>query len=252
MSRGYGATVAATPVTVPVEQARNDSVTSAVFSLGARVVAVWFGALSLLNVLAGLRNAAFAPNIWWIDLRLLPEPLGGIVIVAVGTALVAHGVRPASPGWRRATSIGIVGLVGLIVVWNAIGYYRVWDIGTIEPRSPVPLSLLIVILLGLIVLSMLRPSPTTPRKTVIAIVATVSLLFVVGLPMLQIAFFGTTDYRRPADAIVVFGARVRPDGTPSIRLANRVITASEVYHQGLADTIVMTGGIEPTGSTRRS
>ena len=69
----------------------------------------------------------------------------------------------------------------------------------------------------------------------------------VALPLLQIGFFGTTDYRRPADAIVVFGARVRSDGTPSMTLANRVITASDLYREGLADTVVMTGGIEPSG-----
>ena len=239
--------VAATPVTLPVEQTRGDVGFSEVVHLGARVLAVWFGALSMLNVLAALRNPAFDPNIWWIDLRFLPDPVGAVLMAAVGTMLVAHGVRPATPGWRRTASIVLVAAVELIVVWNAIGYYRVWDTGSIEPRSPVPLSLVIALLLGLIILSMLRPAPTIPRRTAIATVAAVSLVFVVGLPLLQIAFFGTTDYRRPADAIVVFGARVRLDGTPSITLANRVLTASEVYRQGLADTIVMTGGIEPTG-----
>ena len=61
------------------------------------------------------------------------------------------------------------------------------------------------------------------------------------------AFFGTTDYRRPADVVVVFGARVRNDGAPSLTLANRVTTAVELYRDGLVDTVVMTGGIEPSG-----
>jgi len=65
--------------------------------------------------------------------------------------------------------------------------------------------------------------------------------------MLQIAFFGTTDYRRPADAIVVFGANVNADGTASIVLADRVSTATELYREGLAPTIVMTDGVEPSG-----
>jgi uncharacterized SAM-binding protein YcdF (DUF218 family) len=247
VSSGYGATVAATPVAVPVEQAQGDSGIPEVLNLVARVLAAWFGALSLLNVLAGLRNPAFDPNIWWVDVRFLPGPVGGVLMVAVGTALVAHGIRPASPGWRRTASIVVVAVVELIVVRNAIGYYRVWGTGSIEPLSPVPLSLVIAILLGLVVLSMLRPAPTIQPREAIATVAAISLIFVAGLPLLQIAFIGSTDYRRPADAIVVFGARVRLDGTPSITLANRVITASEVYRQGLADTIVMTGGIEPTG-----
>ncbi|MGH2640248.1 MAG: YdcF family protein [Actinomycetota bacterium] len=239
--------MAATPVTLPIEQARGHAGLSEVLHLGARVLAVWFGALSLLNTLAAIRNPAFDPNIWWIDLRFLPDPVGGALMAAVGTLLLAHGVRPSSPGWRRTASIVVVAVVELIVVWNVIGYYRVWGTGSIDPQSPVPLSLLIAILLGLVVLSMLRPAPTIPRRIAIATVAAVSLVFVVGLPLLQIGFFGTTDYRRAADAIVVFGARVRLDGTPSITLANRVLTASEVYREGLADTIVMTGGVEPTG-----
>jgi uncharacterized SAM-binding protein YcdF (DUF218 family) len=246
VSRGYGANVAATPVAGPIARA-DSSFAIGVAALGARVLAFSFGVLSLLNVLASLRNPAFDPNVWWIDLRSLPGFVASVLMVVAGTLLVAHGLRPAAEGWRRWASPRIVSIVGLVALWNAAAYYLVWDAARIAPRSPVPLSLVIAILLGLIVLSMVWPAPTLPRRSAIPVVAAVSLAFVVGLPLLQIAFFGTTDYRRPADAIVVFGARVRPDGTPSITLANRVLTGSELYRQGLADTIVMTGGIEPTG-----
>jgi vancomycin permeability regulator SanA len=215
--------------------------------LSARVLAFWFGALTLVNVAARLRNPAFDPNIWWIDLRFLPDAVALVLLVVAGAFLVAHGVRPVTAGWRRTASLTVVGAVGVVALWNVVGYYRIWDVGWIEPQSPVPLSLVIAIALGFIVSSMLRPAPAVSGRTAIIIVAAVSLAFVVGLPLLQIAFFGTTDYRRPADAIVVFGARVRLNGTPSITLANRVITASELYRQGLADTVVMTGGIEPSG-----
>ena len=238
--------MAATPVAGPI--ARGDSSFAVgVAALGARVLAFSFGALSLLNVLASLRDPAFDPNIWWIDLRFLPGVIAGAVMVVAGALLVAHGLRPATEGWRRWASVRVVTIIGLVALWNAADYYLVWDAARIAPRIPVPLSLVIAILLGAIAISMLRPAPPLPRRTVIPVVAAVSLAFVIGLPLLQIAFFGTTDYRRPADAIVVFGARVRPDGTPSITLANRVLTASELYRQGMADTIVMTGGIEPTG-----
>jgi uncharacterized SAM-binding protein YcdF (DUF218 family) len=238
--------MAAAPVAGPIT--RGDSILpGGVAALCARVLAFSFGALSLLNVLASVRHPAFDPNIWWIDLRSLPNVFAGALMVVVGTLLVAHGLRPAAEGWRRWTSVRIVTLLGLVALWNAVDYYLVWDAARIAPRSPVPLSLVIAVLIGLIVLSMLGPAPVVPRRTAVPVVAAVSLAFVVGLPLLQIAFFGTTDYRRPADAIVVFGARVRPDGTPSLTLANRVLTASELYRQGLADTIVMTGGLEPTG-----
>jgi uncharacterized SAM-binding protein YcdF (DUF218 family) len=213
----------------------------------ARVLAFWFGSLSLVNVMAGLSHPAFDPNIWWIDLRFMSKLAGQLLLLAIGGLLVWHGLRPASGGWRRTLSLVAVAIVAVVAFLNAITYYRIWDTGAIAPRSPVPLSLLIAILLGLIWFSIIRPAPSPTRRTSYAAIAVVSLAFVSGLPLLQMAFFGTTDYRRPADAVVVFGARVRSDGAASLTLANRVRTASELYREGLTDMIVMTGGIEPTG-----
>ena len=55
-------------------------------------------------------------------------------------------------------------------------------------------------------------------------------------------FFGTTDYRRPADAAVVFGARVYASGAPSPLLADRIRTGIELYRSGLVSVLVMSGG----------
>jgi vancomycin permeability regulator SanA len=213
----------------------------------ARVLASWFGSLSLVNVLAALGQPGFDANTWWIDLRLIPRPAGQLLLLAVGALLVAHGLRSATGGWRRIVSLVAIAIAAIVASMNAIAYYRIWDSGAIAPRSPLPLSLLVAIVLGLIWLSILRPAPSPSRRVSSTAIAAVSLAFVTGLPLLQMAFFGTTDYRRPADAVVVFGARVRSDGTASLTLANRVTTASELYRERLADTIVLTGGIEPTG-----
>jgi uncharacterized SAM-binding protein YcdF (DUF218 family) len=231
----------------PVARARGAVALGGVAGLSARVLAFWFGALGLVNVVASIRHPAFDPNIWWIDLRFLPKVGGQLLLVTAGALLLAHALRPVASGWRRTASLVAVATVGIVASVNAAAYYTVWDAGTIAPRSPVPLSLLIAVLLSFIWVSMLRPSPPTPRRTSVEVVAAVSLAFVAGLPLLQMAFFGTTDYRRPADAAVVFGARVRNDGAPSLTLANRVRTASELYREGLVDTVVMTGGIDPSG-----
>jgi uncharacterized SAM-binding protein YcdF (DUF218 family) len=218
-----------------------------VAGLSARVLAFWFGSLCLVNVLAGLRHPAFDPNIWWIDLRFVPKPAAQVLPLMVGGLLVWQGLRPATGGWRRTASLVAVAVAATVASMNAIAYYRIWETGGIAPRSPVPLSLLIAILLGLIWFSIVRPAPSPSRRASSMAIAAVSLAFATGLPLLQMAFFGTMDYRRPADAVVVFGARVRSDGAASLTLANRVRTASELYREGLTDTIVMTGGIEPTG-----
>jgi vancomycin permeability regulator SanA len=231
----------------PWARVRGTLALGGVAGLSARVLAFWFGSLCLMNILAGLRHPSFDPNIWWIDMRFLPRPAGQLLLSAVGALLLAHGVRPVTGGWRRHASLAAVAVTVLVASMNAVAYYRIWNAGTIEPRSPVPLSFLIAVLLSFIWVSMLRPSRPVASRTSRTVLVAVSLAFLTGLPLLQMAFFGTTDYRRPADAVVVFGARVKSDGTPSLTLANRVITASELYRDGLVDTVVMTGGIEPSG-----
>ncbi|MBQ7288548.1 MAG: YdcF family protein [Clostridia bacterium] len=44
-----------------------------------------------------------------------------------------------------------------------------------------------------------------------------------------------------ADCILVLGAGVRPDGTPSLMLQDRLNTAVELYNAGLCDKILMSG-----------
>ncbi len=240
--------VVATPLdTGSIASVRAGVALRGIAGLSARVLAAWFGSLCVLNVLAGLRHPTFDPNIWWIDLRFLPKQGGQLLLLAVGALLVAHGLRPATGGRRRDASIVAVAVAGIVAAMNALAYYWIWDAGTIAPRSPVPLSLVIGVLLALIAVSMIQPAAPVDRRTALEVVAAMSLVFVIGLPLLQMAFFGTTDYRRPADAVVVFGARVRNDGAPSLTLANRVTTAAELYRDGLVDTVVMTGGIEPSG-----
>ena len=55
-------------------------------------------------------------------------------------------------------------------------------------------------------------------------------------------FFGKTDYRRPADAAVVLGARAYADGRPSDALADRVRTACGLYQDGLVRRLIFSGG----------
>jgi len=45
------------------------------------------------------------------------------------------------------------------------------------------------------------------------------------------------------DAIIVAGCRVMPDGTPSDALADRVTLAAQLWHDGVAPTLILTGGV---------
>jgi uncharacterized SAM-binding protein YcdF (DUF218 family) len=60
---------------------------------------------------------------------------------------------------------------------------------------------------------------------------------------------GVVDDARPADVIVVLGARVQPDGTASPTLRARVEHAVELYRRGLAAKVLFSGGVGDFGSS---
>jgi len=53
---------------------------------------------------------------------------------------------------------------------------------------------------------------------------------------------GLQDRAQPADAIVVLGAQVEPDGQPGPDLYVRTLHATQLYERGLAPYLVCTGG----------
>jgi len=175
------------------------------------------GCLGLFTLLS-LRGAE---NLWWIDLR----PLPALVLGAVAAALLAHSWRP-----RRWTRVALA-ILAAAALLNTARYYRL----PLVEAPPLPFSALVATLLALAAWS---PPLRHPHLAGTAMV----LALGVGLPLAQAWFFGKTDYRREADAIVVFGARVYADGRPSDSLRDRVRTGVELYHAGLAPRIVMSGG----------
>ncbi len=71
------------------------------------------------------------------------------------------------------------------------------------------------------------------------------------LLLLHLFSFGLTDYARPAEAIVVFGARVYGDGTPSLALEDRVRHGARLYREGIAPALVLSGAADETPVMRR-
>ncbi len=76
-----------------------------------------------------------------------------------------------------------------------------------------------------------------------------ALLLLLVLALLGCAFLawqvdrlGRQDQARPADAIVVLGARVNADGSPGSDLTSRTYHAVDLWKQGIAPYIICTGG----------
>jgi len=211
----------------------------------SRGLALFLGGFSLLNLLGELRFPGFDANHWWIDFRPVELVAVRIFLCIVSIFLLAYSLRPKLSAWRRkVTSILTAILLG-ITTWNILHFHILLNRGTIIARFPVAFSLLVSIALAIILISLtLRPKSfylNNPFSSKLILTATL-LICLIGFPLGQMFCFGKTDYRRQADTIVVFGARVYADGRPSDALADRVRTGCHLYLDGLADRLIFSGG----------
>jgi vancomycin permeability regulator SanA len=219
----------------------------------ARALALFFGGFGLLNTLAGLRLPGLDANLWWIDLRALPELPTKFFLLLASLCLIGLAFRPPQSFVRRILTMISTGLLAAVSIWNTCEFYSLLAHGTIRPLIPVPLSLFIFVVLVLILRVASRPPP--PSRISLRVVAAFAICLVC-FPLAQMICFGKTDYRRPADAAVVFGARAYADGRPSDALADRVRTACQLYRDGLAKKLIFSGGpgdgaVHETESMRR-
>jgi uncharacterized SAM-binding protein YcdF (DUF218 family) len=206
-----------------------------------RGLALFFAFFTLLNLAGALRSPGFNANHWWIDVGYLPTFASHTVLLIASLGLLAFGIGyPNLYIVRRA--IGVLSFaLAAAVFWNVIVFYGMWLLGRIHPGMWVPLSLVLSMVFSFIVRATFLPwkvAGTGPRLLLGMTFLTSFVLF----PLAQMYCFGETDYRRKADAIVVFGALVNADGTPSQALADRVRTGVDLYKQHLAGVLIFSGG----------
>lgn len=208
--------------------------------------ALFYGVFSLANAVAALR-AGVTEDLWWIDLRGAPAWVsGGVWLLAA--ALVGYGVTPNASALRRRITIAASGMLAVAAAWNATGFYAAWADGLIAPAVPLPFSALVALSFVFVGVVAARPMPPA-RRSVLEHAGTlcVVLILTIAFPLAHVAFFGTTDYRREADAAVVLGAKVHADGRLSVSLEDRVRTAADLYSEGLVGTLIMSGGVGESG-----
>ncbi len=199
-------------------------------STTARALALFIGLFSLINLLARLRL-----NIWWIDFAPLPPLAAHLIIGAAALALVAWSLRPSAV--PLALSMALVGVLLAASLWNVVRFYALWADGSVHPGCWFPLSIAVAAALALVLIGMRRP----PEPANAMLFALVFAAAPVAFPLAQMMCFGQTDYRRPADAAVVFGARAYANGSCSTALADRVRTAVALYREGTVRTLVFSG-----------
>ncbi|MHC4735303.1 MAG: YdcF family protein [Planctomycetota bacterium] len=211
----------------------------------SRGLALFLGGFSLLNLLGELRFPGFDANHWWIDFRPAETVAVQVFLCLVSIFLLAYSLRPKLSAWRRKITSTLTAILLVITIWNMLHFHILLYKGTIKAGFPVAFSLIVSTALAIVLIALaLRPKSFYYNKALSSkIVFTITLLIcLVGFPLGQMFCFGKTDYRRQADTIVVFGARVYADGRPSDALADRVRTGCSLYLDGLADRMIFSGG----------
>jgi len=165
----------------------------------------------------GLLSLTGGETLWWIDIRPLPQWL----VAIPGAILLAH----ALTGRLNRTATVTAAALAAIALWNTLYYY------TLPSVPPLPLSLPIAGLLALAAV------PGRPRFTL----ATAALLLAL-FPLAHVFTFGRTSYARPADWVVVPGARCYADGRPTQTLRERVRTGCRLWREGYAPKLFLSGG----------
>jgi vancomycin permeability regulator SanA len=216
---------------------------SAIVSVAARGAALFLAIFTLIGLIGELRGRATDLSLWWVDIRDLADIVRLPLLAVFAATLFLWAVRFA-PGTRLRRAMVAACVLFAVLATRDIGrYVSVLGSGLVHASTPVPLSAVIAVGLALLAIAARRRRESEPvsRRNAIALIAAAACWAFV-FPLAQMLFFGTTDYRRPADAAIIFGARVYASGRPSPLLADRIATGVELYRTGLVGTLVMSGG----------
>ena len=208
-----------------------------------RGLALFAGCSAALNGAGERLHPGYDTSPLWLDLRGLDDAWQGVLQWSFALLMLVFAIRPDAGRWRRGATAA---LLTAVVVKALVDVARVWWLASADRIAlgfPVPVSLFVAGAGVWLLVAVLRTQPKRSGEAVeLAAAVGVAGCAAVGFALLQMLCFGGTDYRRPADAAVVFGARAYADGRPSLALADRVGTAARLYHQGLVRELILSGG----------
>jgi vancomycin permeability regulator SanA len=219
-----------------------------------RGIALFLGVFGLTNLLGEFVSPGFDANLWWIDLPGCSDFWERAFLGWSALCLLWYaGTRSLSFQGKIVQTLTLLTLFEASV-WNAATVSNLIAASEIQCRSPVSFSACVTVALALVLCGIWStrsrshaPSTSMPPRRfengfriagLFATAVACSFLF----PVAQMYCFGGTDYRREADVIVILGAKVYSNGAVSVALDQRLQTGCELYHQGFAPRILMSGG----------
>lgn len=205
--------------------------------------ALFLGLFTALNLVAERNIPGFDANLWWIDLHVLPASVRFVLLAATALSLLAYAIAPPrGRRWRNLVALPCL-ISGLFALWNTIMAITLFSTGAVRAGFPIPFSAFVVLGLTAVVVRLVTAvaSPRLGAGGVVRVVAGAAFCAFV-FPLLQLVCFGMTDYRRPVDIAVVFGARTFASGKASRPLADRVRTGCDLYQERLTRRLLFTGG----------
>ena len=213
-------------------------------SIFLRALAASLGLFTAMNVLGEWVRENFDANLLWIDPSPLPGWSATPLMILAAAVLIGYAFWPNPRPWRRWLSAGTLSVLIFVSLSNTVQYYRLLS-EVLVSGSLFPFSLLVAAGLTLTLwgVTCSHGGKVEPLGWLGKAVFAMSI-FALGFcfPLVQMFCYGKTDYRRPADAIVVFGAGVYRNGRCSSALKDRLRTACRLHHEGLADTLLVSGG----------
>lgn len=246
-----------------------------------RTAGVILGFLILSYPLKDIFIWRFGTNLHWIDFPPYFVTLETIMLKAGAVGLILAALLPLSPLWPKlrlsklGQGISIFKYMVQSLLWafiffasiNVIEYYFLLFKDSIASSFPVSPGLIVIMI---IIMNLWRirvefgnTKRITGKESILCLVKSHGLcllLLIIFLPLLMILIYGATDHTcifgngdggecTPADCIIVYGAKVNTDGSPSGALADRVNHAVELFHNGYGRFLVMTGGASADGES---
>lgn len=231
----------------------------------SRGLALFLGALALLNLVASLLARAEGLSLWWVDFssaeHALSAALGerGQALSPVfqalsGVLLVWWAVRPGARAWRRALTVPCAGLFALMAFWDTGLFWGELAQGNLTTLVPAPDTLALgaaFLVLAVRIGASGARAAATGASGVVGIAAA-ALCCAFAFPLVQVATFGTVDCRTSSDCALVPGGKLQADGTLTDVLVARVDAGAELYANGRVAYLVMSGGTEESGANEAS